>query len=105
MKTSERLIERIRADGRPLPPCAELRRTYRNRRTPIGRWSWFAWCPHPGDAPEHSRHGDLRLGSHWSMAELLAAPELAYQETNWGDTNVDPAGATEADFIKNEVRA
>ena len=91
MKTSERLIERLRADGQPLPPCTELRRIGRNTRTRIGRWSWFAYCPLAGTDPEHSRHLDLRIGSHWSVAELLAAPRLIYSRgASCGDICVDP---------------
>lgn len=88
MKTSERLIERLRRDGQALPPCTELRRTFRNRRTGTGTWSWFAYCP--GDC-----HGDLRLGSHWSMRELLAADRLTYQRLGHGDICVDPGYASE----------
>ena len=84
MTLSERLIERLRRDGLDLPPCTELRRTYRSRRTGIGRWSWFAYCP--GDC-----HGDLYVGSHWSMRELLAASRLTYQRLDHGDICVDPA--------------
>lgn len=83
-KLSERLIERLRRDGQDLPPCTVLERTNRNRRTGTGSWSWFAYCP--GDC-----HGDLRLGSHWSMRELLAAPRLTYQKLDHGDICVDPA--------------
>lgn len=93
MKASERLAERLRGDGQPLPPCAELRRTNRNRQTGTGTWSWFAWCPLALDHPEHWHHADLRLGSHWPMAALLAAPRLTYQSLSCGDVCVDPAPA------------
>ena len=83
MKTSEKLVERLRQDGQDLPPCTVLLRTNRNRRTGIGTWSWFAWC-------SGNCHGDLLLGSHWSMAELLAAPRLTYSKLGHGDTCVDP---------------
>jgi hypothetical protein len=87
VKISELLIERLRRDGQDLPPCTVLRRTNRNRRTGIGTWSWFAWCS--GDC-----HGDLHVGSHWSMRELLAADRLTYQQLDHGDTCVDPAPAS-----------
>lgn len=89
---SERLIGRLRQDGQDLPPCTVLRRTNRNRRAGIGTWSWFAWCPHDAGEPGHTGHGDLRLGSHWPMRELLAAPRLTYQKLDGsGDICVDPA--------------
>lgn len=83
MKLSERLIERLRKDGQDLPPCTVLTRTNRNRRTGIGAWSWFARCP-------DNCHGDLQLGSHWPMRELMAAPRLTYQKLGQGDICVDP---------------
>jgi hypothetical protein len=91
VKISEKLLERLRQDGQALPPCAELRRTNRNHRTGIGTWSWFAWCPADSGDPEHTGHGDLHLGSHWSMRELLAADRLTYTTQDWGDICVDPA--------------
>jgi hypothetical protein len=94
MKTSERLIERLRQDGQALPPCTVLRRTYRTRRTGLGAWSWFAWCPLALNDPEHSRHMDLHVGSHWPMRELLAAARLTYQPLDCGDICVDPAKET-----------
>lgn len=93
MKTSERLIARLRAEGADLPPCTELRRTNRNRRTGIGAWSWFAHCPHALDGgPEHDGHSDLHYGSHWPMGELLAADRLTFQSQRWGTICIDPAG-------------
>lgn len=91
-KTSERLIERLREAGQDLPPCTVLHRIGRNTKGRIGRWSWFAYCPLAGDDPEHGRHMNLHVGSHWSMAELLAAPGLTFQRLDSsGDICVDPA--------------
>jgi hypothetical protein len=95
MKVSEQLIERLRADGQELPPCTVLTRTFRTRRTGLGRWSWFAWCPHRLDEPGHFHHSDLHIGSHWPMRELLAAPRLTYSRLDHGDICVDPAPAAE----------
>lgn len=92
MKTSERLIERLRAAGQDLPPCTVLERIGRNTRGRIGRWSWFAYCPLAGDDDDHRQHMNLHVGSHWSMAELLAAPGLTFQRLDSsGDICVDPA--------------
>ena len=94
MKTSERLIKRLQEDGQALPPCTELHRIGRNTRSRTGRWSWFAYCPLAGKDPEHGTHHNLHVGSHWSMAELLVAPRLAYQTLeSSGDICVDPAPA------------
>jgi hypothetical protein len=90
VKISEQLAERLRKDGQALPPCAELRRTFRNRQTGIGAWSWFAYCPLALNDPEHSRHMDLHVGSHWPMRDLLAADRLTYQKLGCGDICVDP---------------
>jgi hypothetical protein len=94
--TQERLLRRLREAGADLPPCAELelRRTYRTRRTGIGRWSWYAYCPHARE-PGHDHSPDLRFGSHWSMTELLASEQLVFQVLeSCGDTCVDPVEAT-----------
>lgn len=90
MKISEKLLERLRKDGQALPPCAELRRTYRSHKSRIGAWSWFAWCPLNMADPDHSTHANLHVGSHWPMCELLAASALTYQTQDWGDICVDP---------------
>jgi hypothetical protein len=92
MTVQQRLLDRLRAEGADLPPCTVLRRTYRTRRTGIGRWSWFAYCPHSAWEPGHERHDDLKYGSHWPMCELLAADKLAFQTQPWGSICVDPAG-------------
>lgn len=92
MKTSGKLLVRLRAEGADLPPCTELRRTNRNRRTGTGSWSWFAYCPLALREPEHSRHGNLHYGSHWPMRTLLAWPgPLAFQKLDsCGDICIDP---------------
>jgi hypothetical protein len=93
MTIAERLLRRLREAGADLPPCTVLRRTYRTRRTGIGRWSWFAYCPHAGE-PGHDHPWDLRFGSHWSMQELLATQELVFSTLeSSGDTCVDPIEA------------
>jgi hypothetical protein len=92
MTVQQRLLKRLRAEGADLPPCTVLRRTYRTRRTGIGRWSWFAYCPLSLE-PEHGSHMNLHYGSHWSMRELLAADKLSFQTLeSSGDICVDPAG-------------
>jgi hypothetical protein len=91
VKTSERLIERLRREGQDLPPCTELRRTFRTRQTGAGAWSWFAYCPLALDDPEYGRHMDLHVGSHWPMSALVAAPRLTFQTLSCGDICVDPA--------------
>ena len=97
MKTSEALLERLREAGADLPPCTELRRIPRNRRTGTGSWSWFAYCPLSPDDREHYAHTDLHYGSHWSMGELLAAPGFTFQKLSCGDICIDPSAAkTEA---------
>jgi hypothetical protein len=80
MKTSERLIARLREAGADLPPCAVLVRTNRNRRTGIGAWSWAAHCAARYDDPGHVPHRALVYGSHWSMSELLAAEGFTFQD-------------------------
>jgi hypothetical protein len=97
MKTSERLLRRLRNEGADLPPCTELRRLGRNHRGRIGRWSWFAYCPLAFDDPDHYRHMDLHYGSHWSMSELLAARGFTFQKLDSsGDICIDPAAKTAA---------
>ena len=83
MKTSERLLAKLRDMGLDLPEGTVLVRTYRNRRTALGAWSCFA------KVPEGCR--DPRIGSHWSMRELLEAGDLVTQYLRVaGDTCVDP---------------
>jgi hypothetical protein len=87
MTVQERLLKRLREElpGLDLPEGTRLVRTYRNRRTGIGAWSWHAWGP---------AGQDLLIGSHWSMRELLAEPALAANYLrSAGDTCIDPKGA------------
>jgi hypothetical protein len=80
----ERLLARLRADfpELSLPEGTRLERTYRNRRTGTGRWSWHAFGPDMKD---------LHIGSHWSMRELLSVPRLqASYLRGAGDTCIDP---------------
>jgi hypothetical protein len=88
---SERLIEQLREAGADLPPCTELHRTYRNRSSYTGAWSWFAYCPLALDNPEeHGLHTNLRYGSHWPMRTLLAAGRYTFQTLSHGDICIDP---------------
>ena len=89
IKTSDKLLARIRADGANLPPCTVLLRTNRNRRSGTGTWSWFAYCPHWGE-PGHDGHENLHYGSHWPMAALLRADRLTRQVLSCGDICIDP---------------
>lgn len=91
MRTSERLLARLQEAGADLPPCTELRRTYRNRQAGIGAWSWFAYCPLSLADQEHERHMNLRYGSHWPMRTLLASEGFTFQELDCGGICVDPA--------------
>jgi hypothetical protein len=56
-----------------------------------GAWSWAA---------VNADGVPLPLGSHWSMAELLAAPRLiAHRDTTGaGDIDIDPASAEDANW-------
>jgi hypothetical protein len=85
MTLQERLLARLRSElpELDLPEGTQLVRTYRNRRTGLGTWSWHAFGP---------SGRDLRIGSHWPMAELLRAPRLRTELLRGaGDTCVDLA--------------
>jgi hypothetical protein len=93
---TERLLRRLRAMGADLPPCTKLQRTYRNSRSLLGTWSWFAYCPlAAGRDPEHHRHADLQYGSHWPIWVLLRAKGLTFQSSH-GGINIDPEAVEEA---------
>jgi hypothetical protein len=88
MKTSDRLLKKLREAnlGLDLPEGTVLVRTNRNRRTGLGAWSWFALGPEGRE--------NLRIGSHWSMRELLEAGEIVTQYLDGaGDTCIDPKPA------------
>lgn len=90
MTKIERLLKRLREAGADLPPCTELRRTYRAHCTVAGAWSWFAYCPLSLDDREHDRHTDLRYGSHWPVWVLLRAEKLIFTENSFRSICVDP---------------
>lgn len=68
MRTSDRLLARLREIGLNLPEGAQLIRVYPSpAMRNAGAWSWFAV----------DRDGiELGIGSAFSMAELLTAPGL-----------------------------
>lgn len=85
-KISERLHDRLRGMGLG-EHCGEGLRPLRASRADrnAGAWSWSAFGP---GVP-------VRLGSHWPMADLLAAEQLvASLDPDTGDICVDPWTAT-----------
>lgn len=84
MRTSERLLKRLRAEG-VVPGDQEVRiiRTYASGSMRVnGAWSWLAeW----GD-----RKTSQTAGSQWPMADCLAAPVLNASKNEFGEISVDP---------------
>ena len=80
MKTSERLLARLREHGVALPDDTELLSTRASRSArAAGAWSWYGWSP---------TRGDLRIGSQTTMSALLAAERISTY-SSLGDTHVD----------------
>jgi hypothetical protein len=78
---SERLLQRLRAEGVEVPDGSTLHRTFATGSTRrVGAWSWFALAP---DGSE------LKLGSQHSMGELLALPVWEITTDRQGDTWID----------------
>lgn len=91
MTTESQLIARLRDEcGLPLPEGTRLERTRAGRiQRSQGAWSWFAVFP-DGHQVNWKGRG-LQLGSHSAMTVLLSAARLVVSETDWGDTEIDPA--------------
>lgn len=76
MRTSDRLIARLRKIGLDLPEGTQLVRVMpsgamRNE----GAWSWAAIGP---------TGAELRIGSQFSMSDLIAAPALVVSSIDSG---------------------
>lgn len=91
MTTESQLIARLRGECRlPLPEGTRLERTRAGRiQRSQGAWSWFAVFP-CGQRVTWKGRG-LQLGSHSPMTVLLNAARLVVSDTDWGDTEIDPA--------------
>jgi hypothetical protein len=92
--TQERLIARLREIGINLPEGARLVRTHANGwQLSEGAWSWAAIGPDGRD---------LRIGSQYSMGELLRAWRLEFGPITSGngtDLEVDPWRCSQCSYV------
>ena len=81
MKMSQRLVERLRAEGHPVPEGEMPYRVYAGRhQRSAGAWSWCI------------EMGHYVLGSQWSMREIVEAPGIESAKLPWGgQTEIYPA--------------
>jgi hypothetical protein len=83
MKSSERLMERLRAMGVGMPTGAQFRRVNASESARnAGAWSWYLY-----------RGSLAEIGSQYRVADLLRAPRLLVsQEYDFcSEITVDPA--------------
>lgn len=89
MKTSERLLVKLRKAGLDIPEGAVLKslRPSRSQRN-VGAWSW-AVCTADGHPMYKGSQGQpLAIGSQFRMAELLAHG-FEVGSDRYGDINID----------------
>jgi hypothetical protein len=88
MTPSERLLERLRAQGVEIPKGSRIHRTYANgsART-AGAWSWFILGPDGQSLGPHGRD----LGSYYPVKVCLRALRLVVSEEHRDlGLNIDP---------------
>ena len=85
MTPTERLIDRLRTMGVPVPEGTVLRRVYAGRdQRSKGAWSWYF------DYPPSEYHTARTVASIWPVGYLLKQPRLMVMRVITRDLEVDP---------------